>query len=59
LNETGRELQYPFVDHQPGQYDPTRKTLATAAQLQLEANYAWGRFSKTACHDRWRLFLFQ
>ena len=59
INESGRELQYPFVDHQPGQFDPTRKTLATAAQLQLELNYAWGRFAKTACSDRWRLFLFQ
>lgn len=58
VNETGKELLYPFVDHQ-GTYDPTRKTLATAAQLQAEFNYAWGRFAKTACSDRWRLFLFQ
>jgi hypothetical protein len=58
VNETGKELLYPFVDHQAS-YDPSRKTLATAAQLQAELNYAWGRFSKTACHDRWRLFLFQ
>ena len=58
VNETGEELLYPFVDHQAS-YDPSVKTLATAAQLQLEANYAWGRFAKAACQDRWRLFLFQ
>lgn len=58
VNEAGEELQYPFADVQAS-YDPAVKTLATAAQLQLEANYAWGRFAKTACSDRWRLFLFQ
>lgn len=58
INESGKELLYPFVDHQ-GAYDPSKKTLATAAQLQMEFNYAWGRFAKTACSDRWRLFLFQ
>ena len=58
VNETGKELFYPIVDH-TAQYDPSKKTLATAAQLQAEFNYAWGRFSKTACSDRWRLFLFQ
>lgn len=39
--------------------DPSKKTLATAAQLRFELNYAFGRFSKEACHDRWRLILFQ
>ena len=39
--------------------DLTKKTLATAAQLRFELNYAFGRFSKEACHDRWRLILFQ
>lgn len=39
--------------------DLSAKTSATAAQLQLEINYAFGRFSKTACHDRWKLILFQ
>lgn len=39
--------------------DLTKKTLATAAQLRLELNYAFGRFSKKACHERWKLILFQ
>lgn len=59
VNEVGKEANYPFVDHLPTSYDRTKKTLATAAQLQAEFNYAWGRFAKHACHDRWRLFLFQ
>lgn len=58
VNDAGKELDYPFVDYQAS-YDPSRKTVATAAQLQAEFNYAWGRFAKTACSDRWRLFLFQ
>ncbi|HUR30565.1 MAG TPA: hypothetical protein VMZ69_03985 [Saprospiraceae bacterium] len=58
VNQAGKDEFYPFAQPQ-AQYDPTRKTRPVAAQLQIEANYAWGRFSKTACHDRWRLFLFQ
>jgi hypothetical protein len=58
VNPVGKEDHIPFIDHTAA-YDPTRKTLATAAQLQAEFNYAWGRFAKAACQDRWRLFLFQ
>ena len=58
VNETGKENTYPIVDH-VASFDRSKKTLATAAQLQAEFNYAWGRFAKNACHDRWRLFLFQ
>lgn len=57
VNEAGKELRYPLVIHES--FDPTKKTLATAAQLQIELNYAFGRFAKSACHDRWRLMLFQ
>ena len=57
VNDTGKEAGYPIVVE--ALKDPTKKTLATAAQLQLELNYAFGRFSKSACHDRWRLILFQ
>ncbi len=39
--------------------DLDAKTLATAAQLQLEVNYAFGRFSKEACHERRKFILFQ
>lgn len=57
VNEFGKENDFPFVDQVLR--DPSKKTLATAAQLQAELNYAWGRFAKTACSERWRLFLFQ
>ncbi len=57
VNQTGKESNFPFVDQILR--DQSRKTLATAAQLQAEFNYAWGRFAKTACSERWRLFLFQ
>ena len=57
VNDTGKEAGYPIVVEDLK--DPSKKTLATAAQLQLELNYAFGRFSKEACHDRWKLILFQ
>ena len=57
VNETGKENNYPIVVEELK--DPSAKTLATAAQLRLELNYAFGRFSKEACHDRWKLILFQ
>ncbi len=57
VNETGKENNYPIrVYPLP---DPSKKTFAAAAQLQFELNYAFGRFAKTACHDRWRLILFR
>jgi hypothetical protein len=60
VNEAGKEQGYPiYLDPTEPLKDPSKKTLATAAQLQLELNYAFGRFSKEACHDRWKLILFQ
>lgn len=61
VNETGKEARVPFADYPVTieDYDDTNKSLATAAQLQMEINYAFGRFSKEACHDRWKLILFQ
>ena len=57
VTAAGKENFYPAVmDNTP---DLTKKTIATAAQFQAEFNYAWGRFAKAACQDRWRLFLFQ
>jgi len=53
----GKDNNYPIVEYTLP--DRTKKTMATAAQLQLEVNYAFGRFAKSACHDRWRLLLFQ
>lgn len=57
VNDAGKEAGYPIVVE--SLKDPSKKTLATAAQLQFELNYAFGRFSKEACHDRWKLILFQ
>jgi len=57
VTPAGKENFYPVeMDLTP---DLTKKTVATAAQLQVEFNYAWGRFAKAACQNRWRLFLFQ
>ncbi len=57
VNQQGKDANYPLLVDPLD--DPSKKTLATAAQLQMEINYAFGRFSKEACHDRWRLILFQ
>lgn len=57
VSEAGKEMQYPIIVDNLD--DPSRKTLATAAQLQVELNYAFGRFAKTACSNRWKLLLFQ
>jgi hypothetical protein len=60
-NEAGQENRQPFYNVPPPaeDYDPAKKTSLAAAQLQLEVNYAFGRFAKTACSDRWKLILFQ
>lgn len=57
VNETGKENNYPIVIYPLP--DPSKKSVAAAAQLQMEFNYAFGRFAKNACHDRWKLVLFQ
>jgi len=57
VSELGKDNNYPIVV-EPLK-DPSVKTHAASVQLQLELNYAFGRFSKEACHDRWKLILFQ
>lgn len=57
VNAEGKADNHPIVVYPLP--DPSKKTIAAAAQLQLEANYAFGRFAKSACHDKWRLILFQ
>lgn len=57
VNDAGKAADYPIVVE--ALKEPGNKTLATAAQLQMELNYAFGRFSKEACHNRWKLILFQ
>ncbi len=60
VNPTGKDNNYPIfgLPTEVPAIDPSNKTFETAAQLQLEVNYAFGRFAKTSCHDRWRLILF-
>jgi hypothetical protein len=60
-SETGIANEAPLLNVNPNTetYDPSAKTSLAAAQLQLELNYAFGRFAKTACSDRWRLILFR
>ncbi len=57
VSDAGKEQNYPLII-KPLK-DPSKKTLGTAAQLQMELNYAFGRFAKTACGDRWKLILFK
>jgi hypothetical protein len=57
VNQTGKDNNYPIYGY-PEQIDASNKTIQTAAQLQMEVNYAFGRFAKSSCHDRWRLILF-
>jgi hypothetical protein len=56
VSATGKANDYPIIVYPLP--DRSQKTLATAAQLQLEINYAFGRFAKTACSERWKLILF-
>ena len=58
VNPTGKANNYPIFGIPSEPINPDNKTFETAAQLQLEVNYAFGRFAKTSCHDRWRLILF-
>lgn len=68
--QIGVRLHYQFGDmvNAEGQannvpayieYDTYKKTNAIAAQLHLEFNYAFGRFAKASCRDRWKLILFR
>jgi hypothetical protein len=55
INADGQALNLPaYVE-----YDSYKKTNAVAALLHLEFNYAFGRFAKASCRDRWKLILFQ
>ncbi len=56
INEDGQALDLPppaYID-----YDTYKQTNLISAQLHLEFNYAFGRFAKESCHDRWKLILF-
>lgn len=54
INAEGRALNLPaYIE-----YDTYTKTNLIAAQLHLEFNYAFGRFAKASCNDRWKLIIF-
>jgi len=59
VNEAGKENNRPIAYYGAPLKNPEYKTLATAAQVQLEINYAFGRFAKTSCSERWKLILFR
>ena len=56
VSEQGMENGYPATQTSFSDYT---KTKATAAQFSLELNYAFGRFAKASCSQRWRLILFE
>jgi hypothetical protein len=58
VSDQGREFDpgYPAIGRNFATYE---KTKATAAQFMLELNYAFGRFAKASCSQRWRLILFE
>jgi hypothetical protein len=58
VNPTGKDNNYPIFGVSDVAIDPSNKTFMTAAQLQLEVNYAFGRFAKSSCSERWHLILF-
>jgi len=54
INKDGQALNLPaYIE-----YETYKKTNLIAAQLHLEFNYAFGRFAKASCRDRWKLILF-
>jgi hypothetical protein len=59
VNDAGKELVNNYPTPQFPQQLNNAKTLATAAMLHLELNYAFGRFAKTECTGRRKLILFE
>ena len=55
VNDMGQDMDFPVGE----MYEEYKKTNLVMAQLHLEVNYAFGRFAKESCRDRWKLILFQ
>jgi len=54
INEAGQAANLPaYIE-----YDSYKETNLIGALLHLEFNYAFGRFAKESCRDRWKLILF-
>jgi hypothetical protein len=61
ISAEGITAGYPAV-HSSSTFDYNtdyQKTKATAGQILLEFNYAFGRFARASCSHRWRLILFE
>jgi len=54
VNDAGADIGYPVGEI----YDTYKKTYLIMAQAHIEFNYAFGRFAKESCRDRWKLILF-
>ena len=54
LNDAGQAENLPVYI----EYDNYEKTNLIGAMLHLEFNYAFGKFAKESCRDRWKLILF-
>jgi len=54
VNESGQAAGFPVNET----YESYDKTNLIMAQIHLEVNYAFGRFARRSCRDRWKLILF-
>jgi hypothetical protein len=54
VSDAGETSGYPVGNV----YDDYKKTYLIMAQAHIEFNYAFGRFAKNSCRDRWKLILF-
>ena len=56
VSDEGQAEGYPATGTS---FDTYEKTHPTAGQFMLELNYAFGRFARASCSQRWRLILFE
>ena len=54
VNDAGENAGWPVGTV----YESYKQTSLIMAQFHLEVNYAFGRFAKESCRDRWKLILF-
>lgn len=56
ISDDGRIAGYPAPS---ATYPKYEKSIPAVGQVMLELNYAFGRFAKASCSQRWRLILFE
>jgi len=59
VNDAGIAAGYPATSSGFDYNTDYQKTRATSGMFLLEFNYAFGRFAKASCSQRWRLILFE